>query len=397
MWALVAVLVVVPLVAVLCTREDRFRPLGLVGDFVGCLETEAPGLLDDEGGPLRRLLALRRLDRSDPAVRRAVDACYPALAAAFEEWGLRPPTRGELEAPAELAPSVPGAPVVQGDFADPFLFAADGDEYIYATNTLGQNVPAARFDRASEEIERAEALPELPDWTEPGTVWAPGVAEVEGGYALYYTTRHIESGLQCISVATAGDPLGPFTDDSDGPLVCEEELGGSIDASPFDDGTRTWLLWKSDGNCCGIPTTISVQETSDDGTRLLGEPTALLGVDQEWEGELVEGPTMVDADGALLLFYSANRWDTADYAVGYAVCESVVGPCAKPQVKPWLATYEFAAGPGGQEVTDGPEGPRIVYHGWSPEAVGYEDGGVRRLYVEPVELTLRPPGLDFSP
>ena len=34
-------------------------------------------------------------------------------------------------------------------------------------------------------------------------------------------------------------------------------------------------------------------------------------------------------DGQIILFYSANAWATADYAIGYATCEAPTGPCTK--------------------------------------------------------------------
>lgn len=398
------------LVAAACGDGDVARrvtegrgvgPLRLLGEFLGCVSAEAD--VDPFSGQLLDQLGqLRELDPEDDSVRAAIRTCFPKLAATFTDAGLRPPTQGELAAPDGPAapsepsePSEPGAPVVQGDFADPFLLPAGGEQYLYATNTLGRNVPVARFDDTGVVSAASDALPELPDWTEPGAVWAPSVVEVPGGWVLYYTTRDVASGLQCLSVASAADPIGPFTDDSDAPLICQTELGGSIDPSPYRDGDRRWLVWKSDGNCCELATQIFVQETSADGRSVVGEPTALLGVDQSWEGELVEGPALVAADRGLLLFYSANRWDTADYAVGYATCESVTGPCVKPREDPWLRTYALAAGPGGQELSVGPDGPVVAYHGWSPEAVGYDAGGVRRLYVEPVDLAARPPGLSF--
>ncbi len=55
---------------------------------------------------------------------------------------------------------------------------------------------------------------------------------------MYYTVREAASQQQCISRAVAAAPAGPFLDDSSGPLVCQRDLGGSIDPSPFvdDDG-----------------------------------------------------------------------------------------------------------------------------------------------------------------
>ena len=78
----------------------------------------------------------------------------------------------------------------------------------------------------------------------------------------------------------------------------------------------------------------------------------------------VEGPSMIEHEGRYYLCYSANRWDTADYAVGYAICDSPTGPCGKPEEGPWLAGDGRTAGPGGQEVlvTRRLGVPLLTYH-----------------------------------
>jgi hypothetical protein len=60
-------------------------------------------------------------------------------------------------------------------------------------------------------------------------------------FVLYYTSKDLESGLQCIGVATSGSAKGPYVDDRGEPFICQRELGGSIDASPvIVDVTRGW-------------------------------------------------------------------------------------------------------------------------------------------------------------
>ena len=201
------------------------------------------------------------------------------------------------------------------------------------------------------------------------------------------TASHTASGRQCISVATADHPGGPFVDESTEPLVCTLDQGGSIDPGVVFDGDDPYLLWKSDGNCCGLPTIIYSQPLSADGTELAGDPVELIRNALSWERDVVEGPSMIAVDGAWYLFYSANRWDTADYAVGLAACESVVGPCEK-QPEPWLDSTEALAGPGGLEVISLPSRPAdlVVYHGWVDGDVGYPDGA-RALYVRPIRWT----------
>ena len=118
-----------------------------------------------------------------------------------------------------------------------------------------------------------------------------------------------------------------------------------------------------------------------DGTGLAGDPVELIRNDLSWERDVVEGPSMIEVDGVWHLFYSANRWDTADYAVGHAVCETVTGPCVKDP-EPWLASTDGTAGPGGLEVIELADRPNdlVVYHGWTGGEVGYPDGA-RALYA----------------
>lgn len=282
---------------------------------------------------------------------------------------------------------VAGVPVFEGDFADPFVLADGRFFYGYATNTGDAKVPVHRSATAVRGDYLGDALGPLPSWSERGSVWAPSVLPRGDEYVLYYTTRHSESGRQCISRAYAGDPTGPFVDESTEPLVCQLDLGGSIDPSPFvdEDGTA-YLLWKSDGNCCGLATNIYVQELAPDGHDLVGEPVELLTTSQPWEGPLVEGPAMLLADGRYRLFYSANDYASADYAVGYADCERVTGPCTKIADNPVLSSLGQLSGPGGEEFfADRSGGLWMVFHAWATEEIGYPEGA-RSLYLNEVEV-----------
>ena len=49
----------------------------------------------------------------------------------------------------------------------------------------------------------------------------------------------------------------------------------------------------------------------------------LLAATQSQEAGLVEAPSMFEHEDTWFLFYSANKWDAAAYAIGYATC---VGP-----------------------------------------------------------------------
>jgi GH43 family beta-xylosidase len=277
-----------------------------------------------------------------------------------------------------------GVPLSDGDFADPFVLDTSVIPIGYTSNTREANVPVSRGGPRGE-VQLGDALPEVGSWSEEGFVWAPSVLQVaEDRFVLYYTSRHAASGRQCIGVAVADDPVGPFVDDSDGPFICQLGQGGSIDASPYAVGETPYLVWKSDGNCCAQPTHIYAQQLGADGTSLVGQPAQLITNDLPWEGDVVEGPSMVDVDGTLHLFWSANAWDSADYAIGHAVCESPLGPCVKDP-EPFVVSGEEYQGPGGQEFFTDRAGRRwMAFHAWLPGEVGYANGGSRRLFLEEI-------------
>jgi hypothetical protein len=277
------------------------------------------------------------------------------------------------------------------DLADPFV-VVDGTlrrRYLaYGTNTEDDHVPVLLSGGILRSESIAEGLPRLPAWSTPGAVWAPSVLRRDDVFVLYYATTHVVSGRQCISRATASQSQGPFEDHSEGPLVCPTELGGAIDPSPFvaEDGA-TYLLWKADGNCCGMPTRIFIQPLSDDGLEVAGPPRELLGSTLPWEAGVVEAPAMVEHDGAVYLFYSGNAWNSASYAVGYARCDTPLGPCRKPLEGPWLASSPEAAGPGGQEFFTDRGALHMIFGAWLNGVVGYDSGSFRSLYT--LEVSFR--------
>ncbi len=166
-------------------------------------------------------------------------------------------------------------------------------------------------------------------------------------------------------------------------LVCPEDEGGAIDASTFldEDGTR-YLLWKNDGNCCGLDTWLQMAPLSADGLTLTAAPTKLVKQDQEWEGNLVEAPTLVREQDTYVLMYSANDYGSDAYTVGYATAAAATGPYTKDP-EPLLASDDLDGsylGPGGQDVVEGPDGEdRIVFHSW------YGDFTYRAMNTAPLQ------------
>ncbi|MCP9487057.1 MAG: glycoside hydrolase family 43 protein [Gaiellaceae bacterium MAG52_C11] len=279
-------------------------------------------------------------------------------------------------------------PVYTDNFPDPFVLEADGTYYAYGTNTADTNVQTLTSQNLVDWRRSDDALPRLGNWALEGKTWAPEVAAVDGGYVLYYTASAAELGAQCIGRAVSASPAGPFADDSAAPLVCQTGEGGSIDASPFrdEDGTL-YLLWKNDGNCCGKDTYLYAQRLSVDGLKLVDEPVRLVTQDEAWEGSLVEAPTLWREGGKLFLFFSANDYGSEHYAVGYATCETPLGPCTDGEENPILTTACEAAGPGHQTLVRDRDGDTwIVYHAWPVDAIGSVFPG-RLLWIDRVRWT----------
>jgi beta-xylosidase len=211
-------------------------------------------------------------------------------------------TAGQVTRPQPLVP----APPPDGcDAPDPFVLA-DGDRYLLYSIQVGfHNVPVATSPDLSHWTAPADALPQLPAWAAWGRTWAPGVVRLGNRYLLYFAAHDSRSGRQCIGVAASETADGPFAATATEPLVCQTELGGSIDPHPFvdDDGTA-YLLWKADGNAVGLASTLFAQTLRPDGLALTGQAAALLSSGAPWEEPLIENPAIVGTGQSYTLLYS---------------------------------------------------------------------------------------------
>jgi beta-xylosidase len=205
-------------------------------------------------------------------------------------------------------------------------------------------------------------------------------------FVLWYTLRDKASDRQCLSCAASAVPEGPYVDKTEAPSICQVDLGGSIDPYLFQDADgQLYLFWKNDGNCCNKPVGLWVQPLTEDGLSVTGEPVELLQRDQPWERPLIENPAMVLHDGQYYLFYSGNWWESIHYAVGYGRCETVTGPCTKPETEPIFTYTPEVLGPGGESFFVDPEGNLwMAYHAWTNGTVGNDSGGKRSLHIDPV-------------
>ena len=245
--------------------------------------------------------------------------------------------------------------VEDDDVGDPFVLpvtnAGKTSYVLYWTTDWRSNVPTAVSSDHVHWRRVADSLPVLPSWATPSKTltWGPTVQRIGAGYVLYFSTRDAASGRQCVGRASAKSPLGPFTDHSLKPLVCQAALGGDIDPSVVKTSYGTLgLLWKNDGNATKTPVSIWEQSLTTNGLSVTGKPTRLLGADQAWENGIIEGPAMLaDSKGGWWLFFSGAGWGSTRYDTGVAWCVTVAGPCRVASARPLLVSNPTAVSPGG--------------------------------------------------
>lgn len=311
-----------------------------------------------------------------------------------------------LAVPASAQQEHRFVPVFSTNFPDPFILPTGSEFLAYATNAeRGRaNVQMARsanlvdweFVRDGQRLH--DAMPDLPPWAREGWTWAPEVIPHNGRFLIYFTAKERRSQLQCVGVAGADSPMGPFTSEATEPLVCQREIGGTIDPHAYRDADgQLYLYFKNDGNHPDFrrATDIFVQRLAPDGLSLVREPVALLRNDKPWEEHVIESPTMVRQGDRYILFFSANHfgWEEhqrlSPYAMGYARCEGPMGPCTDNPDNPILYSYNTPeagclSGPGHQALFEAGGRQFIVFHAHGARP-GCRRGDLGRyMYIAPL-------------
>jgi len=282
-----------------------------------------------------------------------------------------------------------------------------GVEY-YAYST-GSRFPVIRSTDLVSWSTVGTAFATTPAWSS-GNPWAPSVladsqpcADRPPGstsnacYYLYYVglNNQLATPSNCIAVATADAPAGPFRDRGiltradgkvdplRGPIGCGDSAGYSnIDPAPFVDvATGKVYLYLSTGHDASGAWNrkASVIPLAADRIRASGSRRALFGSTRSWEAGVIEGPWMHKRNSTYYLFYSGGDWTNATYGMGYATASTPTGTFFKASANPILKSTADVIGPGGGSVTTGPHGGDwMTYHG---RAIA---GGTRTLRIDPL-------------
>lgn len=302
------------------------------------------------------------------------------------------------------APAEPSfVPVFKANFPDAFVLLHGSQFIAYSTNN-GPNVPMAISNDlvhwtfvGDSSGKKRDALPKLGSWAKEGFTWAPEVLQLGSRYLLYYTASDRKKNAQCIGVAVASDPLGPFVDSNAEPIVCQTDLGGSIDADAFKgaDG-KLFLYFKNDGNRVHARTSLWGQPLAPDGLSVTGQPVELVKDNQDWEEHVVEAPTMVRSPAGYELFFSGGffGWNPEEgglspYAMGYAGCSGPLGPCRPAAENPILHSFNdrdagCLSGPGHQSVFEVGTRWFMSFHAWEASSGCRKVEDNRYLYIAPL-------------
>jgi len=223
------------------------------------------------------------------------------------------------------------APVKPLMLADPFILSDGTYYYAYGTNSANgievyKSTDLKKWEGPCGNCEQGLAL-HKDNSTAIDRFWAPEVYPCGDGYAMVF------SGSERARIAFSSSPLGPFKDEA---TYTPDQ--SSIDDHIFiDDDGQPYLFWVRFG--LGKGNEIRCATLSDDWTSITSDQTECIHAEADWEtiqGKVTEGPFILKHGGYYYLTYSANDYRCQDYAVGYAVATSPLGPWEKYSGNPIL-------------------------------------------------------------
>ena len=356
------------------------------------------------GGVIRAPLLLVGTNCVPPSVNGEIDRLAPSKLVILGGTGaVGPGVESRTPCPSGAPAGHPvvspsSTPAWNDDGPDPDVVKFGTTYYAYTTGTtwgnhigvLVSDNPTSGWRTTTGRTFGSTALPNVPGWQQTDTQTSPGVFFWGNRYVMFYNAIVKANGKYCLSVATSSSPTGPFQDSSSGSLMCQANLGGSIDPMPFvDTDGRPWLHWKNNDGSTADVSKVWTAPLAADGVSLAGPAQEVLAKDSvnyPWE-TTVDNPQMILIDGHHYLFFSGGDWQSDAYVVGYAICDGPQGPCTQPSKQPILGSYGNVAGPaGGTALTDGAGHWWLSYHAWTKGCTNYSCGGKRKLYVAPMSF-----------
>ncbi|MCH5597147.1 glycoside hydrolase family 43 protein [Niabella ginsengisoli] len=221
--------------------------------------------------------------------------------------------------------------------ADPTIFLDNSTYYLYGTGGGNKDNGFKVFTSTDQKQwkDRGFALKKSENYGSKG-FWAPQVFKHGNKYYMAYTAS------EHIAVSIADSPLGPFTQKAKIPLDSNTRM---IDPFIWIDPSGTIYLYHvrlQKGN------RIFVAEMNKELTSIKNETLKECIVAKEgWEDtqnaewKVAEGPTILKHKDLYYLIYSANDFRNPDYAVGYAISKTLLGPWKKFEGNPIISRQKL--------------------------------------------------------
>lgn len=212
-----------------------------------------------------------------------------------------------------------GNPVLNGFYADPNIVVFGDTYYIYPTTDGGTSWDSTYFKAFSSKDmvnwKDEGVILDLKDvsWSGGVNAWAPTIAEKNGKYYFYYSSKNKDNDEKSLGVAVSDSPTGPFVDKGE-PLTDGTNLKGQIDPAVFtDDDGQSYLYW-------GNGSTMYAAKLNDD----------MVSFDGEWvkmnPPHFREGSFVIKRNGIYYFMWAANDTREPAYEVWYGTSTSPLGP-----------------------------------------------------------------------
>jgi len=294
--------------------------------------------------------------------------------------------RASLTASAIAAdpPKTVGNPVIPGWYADPEARVFAGQYWIFATYSAPYDQQTFMDCFSSPDLATWTKHPKIIDtsiitWAKRA-IWAPSIVEKGGKYYLFFGANDIQNDKQLggIGVAVADHPDGPYKDYLGKPLVDAFHNGAQpIDQFVFKDADgQHYLIYGGWRHC-------NIAKLKDDFTGFapLDDGQVFREITPQ---QYVEGPFMAVRNGQYYLMWSEGGWTGPNYAVAYAMADSVFGPF-KRIGKVLTQDPAIATGAGHHSVLQVPGEDKwyIIYH---RRPVGRRGANDRVLCIEKMEF-----------
>lgn len=208
---------------------------------------------------------------------------------------------------------------------DPYIFYKDGFYYLYAT-----------FSTSGIKYYKSQ---DLTNWADQGYIisassfpnnitnsfnayWAPEVFKYKDKYYMIFTAGTTSKNNYQLYIAQCNDGLtGTWEYYTTIPL--SKYAADNIDGTIYIENDSIYLYYHSGAD-------IYATQLSNDLKEIISEPQKIIAANQKWamhsSTPLNEGPALIKHNNIYYLFYSANRYTTKYYAIGYATSNSPLGP-----------------------------------------------------------------------